>query len=114
MIAYCSGPFNMKKIITSAAILLMLFGLISLPQNKEGFHTGKPAFAICTADDIKNTCCAKFFRILEGDVMVDKPQTREMKALAGFRQCLRKDVGCSVEMTELKSNGISQIRQICK
>jgi hypothetical protein len=104
----------MKKIITATAIVFLFFGLMSLSRNDAGYHIGRPAFAICTADDIKNTCCFRFFKVLDGDVIVENPQTREMKAIAAFKHCLRTDVGCSVEMTELKSKGVGQIRHICE
>jgi hypothetical protein len=31
-----------------------------------------------------------------------------------FKRCLRSDLGCSAEMTEMKSKGPGQIRQICQ
>jgi hypothetical protein len=105
---------TMKKIIVSAALFLAVFSLASLSLINDGYVAGTPALAACMADEIRNDCCFKFFKVLEGDAVVVNTRTREVKAVAEFRRCLRKDLGCSVEMTEMKSKNASQIRQICR
>ncbi len=104
----------MKKIIITGTSVLILLGLVSLSFNTMEYHIGKPAFALCTTEGIKNDCCFKFFKVLEGDAVVENMKTREKKALAEFKRCMMRDIGCSVEMTELKSKSAQQIRTICE
>ena len=73
-----------------------------------------PAYAICSSDSIINDCCFKFSKVLEGDAMANSPKTRERMALAAFRQCLAKDLGCSNETTEMKSRELKEVLRICR
>lgn len=104
----------MKTIITAAMSVLVLFGSVSLFRDGRDFHAGTPAYALCTTEGIKNDCCFKFFKVLEGGAASDSIASREKKAAAEFKRCLRADVGCSVEMTELKTKSLQQIRSICE
>ncbi len=104
----------MKKIIITGTLVILLLGLISLTRDTMNYHFGKAAFALCTTEGIINDCCFKFFKVLEGDVIVNDLNTKEKMAVAEFKRCLRRDIGCSVEMTELKSKSIKQVRNICK
>ena len=104
----------MKKIVTYAALVVLMLGLASISRLSVEFHLGAPALALCTADVIKNDCCFKFFKILEGDATVDSQKTREKNASAEFKRCLRRDLGCSVEMSDMKCKSVQQIRSICE
>ncbi len=104
----------MKKIIITGTLLILLLGLVSLSRTGMDYHVGKPAFALCTTESIQNDCCFKFFKILEGDAVVENLKTREKNAVAEFKRCLTRDIGCSVEMTEMKSKSAQQVRAICK
>jgi hypothetical protein len=104
----------MKKIIITGTLLLSLLVLVSLSRTGMDYHIGTPAFALCSTDGIKNDCCFKFFKVLEGGVMVGDLKTREKKAVAEFKRCLIRDIGCSVEMTEMKSKSAQQVRTICE
>jgi hypothetical protein len=73
-----------------------------------------PAYAQCTTWEIKNNCCYKFFKVLEGNAAEENMQSREKKALAEFRRCLDMDVGCSSETIELKAKNVKGVRSFCK
>ncbi len=104
----------MKKIIITTIFLVILPGLASLTLDTREYHIGKPAFALCTTEGIKNDCCFKFFQVLEGSAAEEDVKTRERKALAEFKRCMRADTGCSVEMTEQKSKSVQQVKSLCK
>ncbi len=104
----------MRKTITAAMLTLMLIAAIQITTDRTGYHAGTPAFALCTATEIRNNCCFKFRNALEGEATASPLATREKMAVAEFKRCLRSDIGCSVEMTEMKSKGAGQIRQICR
>lgn len=104
----------MKKIIVTVTSLILLLVVVSLSRTGMDYHIGKPAFALCSADSIKNDCCFKFNKILYGDVVVKDQSTRENNAVAEFKRCLMKDIGCSVEMTEMKTKSVQQISAICE
>ena len=104
----------MKKLIITTIFLLILLGLASLSRDTWNYHMGRPAFALCTSEGIKNDCCFKFFKVLEGGVVVENLKTREKKAMAEFKRCMRADTGCSVEMTEQKSKSSRQVRTLCE
>lgn len=104
----------MRKTITAAFMTLTLLAAIQVTTDRDGFRVGMPAFALCTATEIKNNCCFKFYNELEGEATARPLKTREKMAVAEFRRCLRNDIGCSMEMTEMKSKGAGQIRQICR
>ena len=99
----------MKKIFTTITLILLL-GLASLSRVSTDYHIGSPAYALCTADSMKNDCCFKFFKVLESDASVNDSKTRDRMAMAEFRRCMRSDIGCSVEMTELKCKSVQQVR----
>jgi hypothetical protein len=103
----------MKKIIITGTLVILLLGLISLSRQSMEIHIGTPALALCTADIIKNDCCFKFFKVLEGGTISKSIKTREINATAEFKRCLRRDIGCSAEMTEMKCKSVQQIRSIC-
>lgn len=104
----------MKKIVITTIFLVILLGLASLSRDTRHYHMGRPAFALCTTEGIKNDCCFKFFQVLEGSATEEDIKTREKKALAEFKRCMRADTGCSVEMTEQKSKSAQQVRSLCK
>ncbi len=104
----------MKKIFTTITLLLPLLGLASLSRVSTEYHIGRPAFALGTADSIKNDCCFKFFKVLESDASVNDSKTRDRIAMAEFRRCMRSDIGCSVEMTDLKCKSVQQVRSLCR
>ncbi|HNW29632.1 MAG TPA: hypothetical protein PKN50_14235 [Spirochaetota bacterium] len=103
----------MKKIFTTITLILLL-GLASLSRVSTDYHIGSPAYALCTADSMKNDCCFKFFKVLESDASVNDSKTRDRMAMAEFRRCMRSDIGCSVEMTELKCKSVQQVRSFCR
>jgi len=108
------GAPDMKKLLTTATLVPLLLGLASLSLVSPDYHIGAPAFALCTADSIKNDCCFKFFKVLENDAAVNDSKDRDRMAVAEFRRCMRSDIGCSVEMTELKCRSVQQIRSLCR
>ncbi|HOW82429.1 MAG TPA: hypothetical protein PK573_07715 [Spirochaetota bacterium] len=104
----------MKKIIIAGTSLILTLGLASVSRTGMEYHLGRPAFALCTAASIRNDCCFKFIKIANGDVIARDQDDRENKAVAEFRRCLMKDIGCSVEMTEMKSKSFEGIAAICR
>lgn len=104
----------MKKIIAAGILLILMLGIASVSRTGMEYHIGRPAFALCTGDSIKNDCCFKFVKIANGDVIARDQDDRENKAVAEFRRCLMKDIGCSVEMTEMKSKSFEGIAAICR
>ncbi|MBN2160694.1 MAG: hypothetical protein JW807_14995 [Spirochaetes bacterium] len=104
----------MKKSIVAAGMAAILLGILLMPRNDAGFHAGEPAFAACSAVEIMNNCCFKFRKCLDDDSLDVSPEAREQRAVGEFRRCLRSDLGCSAEMTEMKSKDARQIRAICR
>jgi hypothetical protein len=105
---------TMKKTIMAAILTILALAALPFTIDRAGYHAGTPAFALCSATEIMNNCCFKFINTLEGGSEARPQQTREQMAVAEFKRCLRSDLGCSMEMTEMKSKGIGQIRQICQ
>lgn len=103
----------MKKSLIAAAMTAALLGIILMPRN-DGFRVVAPAFAACSATEVRNDCCFKFRKTLDDEVLDTSPEIREGRAVGEFKRCLRSDLGCSVEMTEMKSKSFGQIRQICR
>lgn len=103
----------MKKIIT---VLTLLAACVILPLAWDGPApvAGKRAFAACTAAEMKNDCCFKFVEKLYADTPPGPGETRETRAVSEFRRCLRKDIGCSQEMIEMKSKSYAEIRVLCE
>lgn len=104
----------MKKTISAALLAILLLAAIPILTDGTRFTAGTPAFALCIASEIKNDCCFKFYNTLEGEAAARDEKTREKMAVSEFRRCLRSDIGCSVEMTEMKSKSAGEIRQICR
>jgi hypothetical protein len=104
----------MKKTITAAILTIMFLAAVPFTIDRTGYHAGTPAFALCNATEIRNNCCFKFINVLEGGAEARPQNTREQMAVAEFKRCLRSDIGCSMEMTEMKTKGIGQIREICR
>ena len=102
----------MKRIIT-IFLALPLFGLLPLAWDGPIPDAGTPAYAVCSAAEIKNDCCFKFLEKLYADTPLGPGESRETRAVVEFRRCLRKDIGCSQEMIELKSKGFEEIRALC-
>jgi len=104
----------MTKIICAMVILLLWVGMLLLSSNETWFNVGVPALAQCSTWEIKNNCCFKFFKVLEGSENSDPTETREKKAVAEFKRCLSKDVGCSSELISLKAKSAREIRIYCE
>lgn len=101
-----------RYLLTSIAALALIGPMGKRPDAV--FSPITPAYAICSSDAIINECCFKFNKVLEGDATANSPKTRERMALAAFRQCLAKDLGCSNEITEMKSRELKEVLRICR
>lgn len=104
----------MNKTCIAALSTIILLSLISFTQTDIGFHASTPAFAACSAVEVRNDCCFKFRKVLDDEKLDVSPEAREQRAIGEFRRCLRSDLGCSVEMTEMKSKSAGQVREICR
>jgi hypothetical protein len=104
----------MKKTVAAAMLTTLLLATVQITINRDGYHAGAPAFAACIASEITNNCCFKFVNTLEGGAEARDEKTRERMAIAEFKRCLRSDIGCSMEFTEMKCKSLGQIRQICR
>jgi len=104
----------MKKTLAAAMLTTLLLAVVQITVNRGGYHAGAPAFADCIASEIKNNCCFKFYNTLEGGAEAREHKTREQMAVAEFKRCLRSDIGCSMEFTEMKCKGVGEIKQTCQ
>jgi hypothetical protein len=104
----------MTKIICAILTVVLWGGTLALSRNESRFNTEVHLLAQCSTWEIKNNCCFKFFKILESDDSGEPMETREKKALAEYKRCLDKDVGCSRELIELKAKSVREIRAYCK
>ncbi len=104
----------MKTIIFTIFVIALMGGILVPFRNESGFNTGVPALAQCSTWEIKNNCCFKFFKILESPERVEPMQLREKMAVAEYKRCLDKDLGCSSELIGLKAKNARDIRDYCK
>lgn len=111
-IVFPEWRYSMKKILILTSILAIC-GLLPLAWDGPVPDTRTPAYAVCSAAEIKNDCCFKFIEKLYADTPPGPGETRETRAVTEFRRCLRKDIGCSQEMTEMKAKAFEEIRALC-